>query len=377
MNTVQMDMPLDNMVTVDELMKNLDSRANDREDFYMPQGREAKFHFNKPELGGEVKRGMFTMELEGEEFEVTSNALRSACKLMKTSKEFFQRNFPSWQDKLCNDFTSAVDHLETGIIARTDTRSSNGSTRRIESFCPSSWNTDVNETHLIRGVSERLNAQYEDSLIGVQHLGHKNARTDAFRFIFGQPVLGDSAHVKMYPMLSLIHSPYGFANTELCLGLYRVICKNGMLRQDFKAGRAMWNQTTNPDRFFQNIRETVDVAGDFASYCSQALVDMPTQELSHHPVAVLNGLKDSRLINSDHHDLSMSMITERDVATEYDMLNLLTDSAKGIRSLARRQYAEGQAMRVGMQGGGYSGVIDNGYNKTYASGQFNNISVNV
>ena len=376
MNTVQMDMPLDNMVTVDNLMKDLDSRANDREDFYMPQAREAQFQFNKPELGGEVKRGMFTMKLDGEEFEVTGNALRSACKLMKTSREFFQRNFPNWQDKLCRDFTSAVDHLETGIIARTDTRSSNGSTRRIESFSPSNWVTDVNETHLIRGVAERLNAQYEDSLIGVQHLGHKTARTDAFRFIFGNPVIGDSAHVKMYPMLSLIHSPYGFANTELTLGLYRVICKNGMLRQDFKAGRAMWNQTSNPDRFFQDIRETVDVAGDFANYCSQSLASMPTQNLGHHPIAVLNGLKNSRLINGDHHDLSMSMITERDVSTEYDMLNLLTDSAKGIRSLARRQYAEGQAMRVGMQGGGYSGVINNGYNKTYASKQFNEIGKN-
>ena len=103
---------------------------------------------------------------------------------------------------------------------------------------------------------------------------------------------------------------------------------------------------------------------------------MPTQDLDYHPVAVLNGLKDSRLINGDHHDLSMGMLTERDVSTEYDMLNLLTDSAKGIRSLARRQYAEGQAMRVGMQGGGYSGVIDGGYNKKYASTQFNNIRGN-
>ena len=375
MTTVQMDMPLDNMVTVETLMKNLDGRANDREDFFMPQARDAKFQYNQPELGGEVKRGMFTMNLDGEEFEVSNSAIRSACKLMKTSREFFQRNFPNWQQKLCRDFVSAVDHLERGVIARTDTRS-NGTSRRIESFSPSTWNTQVQETDMIRGVAERLNAQYEDSLIGVQHLSHKNARTDAFRFIFGQPVIGEGANVKMYPMLSLIHSPYGFANTELTLGLYRVICKNGMLRQDFKAGRAMWNQTSNPDRFFQDIRETVDVAGDFASYCSQALVDMPNKELSHHPMEILGGLNNSRLINRDHFDLSCSMLPEREVKTEYDMLNLLTDSVKGIRSLARRQYGEGVAMRIGMQRSGFSGVLDGGFDKSYATNQFAGIRRN-
>ena len=369
---VRVDMPLDNMVTVEQLMKNLENRSDDREDFFMPQARDAKFHYNKPEEGS---RGQFTMQLEGEELEVTPNAVRSACKLMKTSREFFQKNFPNWQNKLTRDFMSAVDHQERGIIARTDTRS-NGTTRRIESFCPSSWNTDVQETDMVRGVAERLNAQYEDSLIGVQHLGHKSARTDVLRFVFGDPIMGDSDHKKMYPMLSLIHSPYGFANTELCLGLYRVICKNGMLRQDFQAGRAMWNQTSNPDRFFQDIRETVDVAGDFASYCSQALEDMPNKNLGHHPMAILGGLRNGRLINNDHFDLSVSMLPERSVDTEYDMLNLLTDSVKGIRSLARRQYGEASALRIGMQQSGYSGVLDGGFDKSYANNQFAGIRRN-
>jgi len=80
---VRVDMPLDNMVTVEQLMKNLENRSDDREDFFMPQARDAKFHYNKPEEGS---RGQFTMQLEGEELEVTPNAVRSACKLMKTSR---------------------------------------------------------------------------------------------------------------------------------------------------------------------------------------------------------------------------------------------------------------------------------------------------
>ena len=65
-------------------MKNLENRSDDREDYFMPQAKDAKFHYNKPEEGS---RGQFTMQLEGEEFEVTPNAVRSACKLMKTSRE--------------------------------------------------------------------------------------------------------------------------------------------------------------------------------------------------------------------------------------------------------------------------------------------------
>ena len=70
------------------------------------------------------------------------------------------------------------------------------------------------------------------------------------------------------------------------------------------------------------------------------------------------------------------MLPEREVKTEYDMLNLLTDSVKGIRSLARRQYGEGVAMRVGMQRSGFSGVLDGGFDKSYATNQFAGIRRN-
>jgi len=49
---------------------------------------------------------------------------------------------------------------------------------------------------------------------------------------------------------------------------------------------------------------------------------------------------------------------------------------KGIRSLARRQYGEASALRIGMQQSGYSGVLDGGFDKSYANNQFAGIRRN-
>ena len=99
----------------------------------------------------------------------------------------------------------------------------------------------------------------------------------------------------------------------------------------------------------------MDNAGDFAKSCKDHFHRMLDSKVSEHPLVVLKCLRQAKAITQPHLETSIQFLAEREVKTEYDMLNLLTDSAKTIHPLQHRQEAESNALRIGMSGGGFSG----------------------
>lgn len=345
-------MPISSMVKVNELLSNLERKDKDRQDYMILNPLDHNLRFEKGDAeAGTHNRLMIT--LDDQDMELSHGAVSSGCKMLHTSVQYFQNNFSDWEKKFVRDFSAAMIHNQKGCYARTDCLT-NGVKRRVESFVSGNWFLRVGESDIVRGVAERLNAQYGDSIIGVQHI-HEGHRNSVYRFVFGETIMGEENHVKMYPMVSLIHSPYGFSSTELSLGIYRVICENGALRRDFAAGVARWNQRSNPDSFFSKIRDAVDNAGDFAKSCKDHFHRMLDSKVSEHPLVVLKCLRQAKAITQPHLETSIQFLAEREVKTEYDMLNLLTDSAKTIHPLQHRQEAESNALRIGMSGGGFSG----------------------
>lgn len=348
-------MPIASMKSVSELLGTLERRDKDRQDYMIlnPSDHNLRFENGNTELGISDR---FLMEFDGKDLELSNGAISSGCKMLKTSTSYFQENFADWQKKFVRDFSSAMNHNQKGCYARTDCLS-NGVTRKIESFVSGNWQLRVGESDIVRGVAERLNAQYGESIMGVQHI-HEGHRNSVYRFVFGNTIMGDDTHVKMYPMVSLIHSPYGFSKTELSLGIYRVICENGALRRDFSAGVARWNQRSNPESFFDKIRDAVDNAGDFAKSCKDHFYKMVDEKIKHHPLIVLRSLREAKAVSQPHLETAIQFLAEREVSTEYDMLNLLTDSAKTIRPLQARQEAESNALRIAMTSAGFSGYAN-------------------
>ena len=347
-------MPLASMVKVDELISKLEKRDRDREDFMIldPKDVDLRYEIGDKEAGEKDK---FLMTFNDRDIELSDSAISSACRMLKTTPQYFRENFLDWQRKFCSDFSSAMRHNERGCYARTDCLR-DGISRRVESFVGGNWQLNVGESTIVRGVAERLNAQYGDSILGVQVVT-EGGRNSVYRFVFGNTIMGNDNHVKMYPMISLIHSPYGFSTTELSLGIYRVICENGALRRDFSAGTAKWNQRSNPDTFFSKMNGAIDAAGDFSNECKRHFERMVEKRINHHPLIVLKSLFNGKAITNAHLESATMFLTERDIRTEYDMLNVLTDSAKTLHPLQKRQEAESNALRIAMHGDGFGGFV--------------------
>lgn len=352
--TTSLRMPISSMVKVNDLISTLEQRDRNRQDFMIlnPSDHRLRYEEGNKELG---IRDRMLMTFDGQDIEVSDSAISSGCRMLKTSSQYFRDNFTDWQKKWARDFSSALTHNGRGCYARTDCLS-NGITRRIESFVSGNWELGVGESTIVRGITERLNAQYGDSIIGVQVVTERK-RNSLYRFVFGNTIMGEERHTKMYPMINLLHSPYGFSNTELSLGIYRVICDNGALSRNFQAGTAKWNQRSNPDTFFSKINSSVDMAGDFAADCKKYFERMVEERLTNHPLITLNCLRQARAITTQHLETATMFLPEREVKTEYDMLNLLTDSAKGIHPINRRQEAESNAFHVAMSKGGFNGLV--------------------
>ena len=352
--TTALRMPISSMVKVNDLISTLEQRDLNRQDFMIlnPSDHRLRYEQGNKELG--ISDRML-ITFDGQDIEVSESAISSGCKMLKTSSQYFRDNFENWQSKWVKDFSSALQHNGSGCYARTDCLS-NGIARRVESFVSGNWELGIGESTIVRGIAERLNAQYGDSILGVQVVSERK-RNSLYRFVFGNTIMGDDSHTKMYPMVNLLHSPYGFSNTELSLGIYRVICENGALRRNFSAGTVKWNQRSNPDTFFSRINSSVDMAGDFATECKKYFERMVEERLTNHPLVTLNCLRQARAITTQHLETATMFLPEREVKTEYDMLNILTDSAKNIHPINRRQEAESNAFHVALSSGGFNGLV--------------------
>ena len=74
-------------------------------------------------------------------------------------------------------------------------------------------------------------------------------------------------------------------------------------------------------------------------------------------LVTLAATRQARAITTQHLETATMFLPEREVKTEYDMLNILTDSAKNIHPINRRQEAESNAFHVALSSGGFNGLV--------------------
>lgn len=360
---------LDRMMSLDSAIDQLAKREADIVDYMAGTAKDMCLDF-VPGDQDHLKRGSVYLlkhpDFGKDGMELTAKSVRSACKMMGTTEEFF-RGFDDPQRKFVRDFNSFINHSGKGVVIRTGT-SSNGISRRVESFVPTSFNR-TSDASIFGALLTRLNNDFANKIRGVQFLDDNNRGMTDYRVIFGDTMLKEDPRnptKSVVPMLSFISSEHNLVDSKIALGLYRIYCRNGMMRTDWEGGIAKWNRRNSPNKFISKVGDIIGNVGHFASAISDTLGTRLNQPLAAPAIEILYAIKSMGLIGNKHFEAAERVLEYSEKATEYDFLNLLTDSAKHLNPLTARQNAESNAMRLAMQPNGFSGIMVDGFSKDAA-----------
>tara|TARA_B100000614_G_scaffold262909_1_gene300618 strand:+ start:141685 stop:142968 length:1284 start_codon:yes stop_codon:yes gene_type:complete len=381
-----------------DLLGELAARAEDRQDLLITDPTDARMTWEPTNEATGVK-GHFRLAPENlspgvlrdyleqhgaVEFGWGSTAHRSLCKLMDTTPERYRKMGDNPERRFLGEVRDWFSHPRegnNGFIVRTE---SEGAKRVVNGFVPGNFNT-LDEYAIVATIMEQLDSA-KQYINGVNVLNDPRRATSSFRVIFGDPVINRDQHdpaSDLFCMLDIRYSPIGFTSFEASLALWRLICRNGMMRRDLDFLRVKWgqhyreNEDASHRRLFDRTAEVVGKVEQFAPMIAASVSDLPSKALGEQPEEIVSALNRMRLLPQKHHDLSLARLEARvdgPVTTEWDMLNVLTRSAHDLPSISERQQGEHRAMRLAMQPEAFTGVVQAGLDETIAKGDLGDLA---
>lgn len=362
---------LDRLHSVDDALGKLRRREDDLIDFQAPTSKEMGIDFVAADQDSQKRGGVFLLRHPEfkEPLEIGATGIKAACNFMNTEQSYFKQ-FPQWQERFMRDFRALVDHKGQGIVIRTGT-SQDGINRRVESFVRSDFDR-TSDAQILGAMLHGLKEKFSDQVRGVQILNDGQRGILNYRVLFGQALLKEDPRdptKAVLPMLSFTSSELGMVDSKVALGLYRIYCRNGMMRTDWEGGIAKWSRKNRPNGFVSKIGEIIGNVGHFAAGVANAIGPRMNEPLGLPAIEILANLHQRSLIGHKHHEAAARAVEYSPASTEYDFLNILTDSAKQITPLTARQEAESTALRLAMQPNGFKGVYLEGFSKDAARAQ--------
>lgn len=363
---------LDRLHSVDSAMQKLADREKDLQDFMSGSSKDMSLTWISPDQDADRRGGGFFVkhkDISVDAMPVAHTAIRSACNMMGTKWGFYEQ-FPDSARKFVNDFRSFTDHRGQGVVLRTGT-SQDGINRMVESFVPSDFDR-TSDAQILGAMLQRIRSDYPNAVRGVQILSDGERGVLDYRVLFGSTLMREDSRdptKAVLPMLSFTSSEIGLCDSQVALGLYRIYCRNGMMRKDWEGGIAKWNRRNRPNNFVAKIGEVIGNVGHFAAGVSETLTPRMNEPLAVHALELLGSLSARGLIGRKHFEAAERSVGHSPAATEYDFLNLLTDSAKQLNPLTARKEAESTALRLAMQPRGFRGIYEDGFNKDFAKNQ--------
>tara|TARA_B100001778_G_scaffold334952_3_gene349548 strand:- start:2067 stop:3359 length:1293 start_codon:yes stop_codon:yes gene_type:complete len=222
----------------------------------------------------------------------------------------------------------------------------------------------------MRAIMER----FGDIIRGVEMFESNSQGGMEFRILFGNPIMIESEREptkRLYTMLNLSTSDVRAFMPRASIGVWRMWCANGCTDQDFAFGSFQMRRSTT----FEDVKASLDSMASIA-FPFAGLIATSLQALQHRQIGdgeksafdVLGIIRDRGDINEEFyercHDLGKNAYGDDELATEWDVFNLMTDAAKGLGSMAARRNAEDKALTFAMYDGGITGVADHGFNRT-------------
>ncbi len=184
----------------------------------------------------------------------------------------------------------------------------------------------------------------------------------SYRFVVGQniiPQLKDELGQYMMFLLGISETGAKFPGGGDCctsLGLFRTICTNSAVRASLTS---VWNHRSKGlEKFLGDTTERIRTTGYYQDGLAAIFKELVATKLVEvKPADMLTAFHNEKLITSGHFDAANMLVREktedgRDVETQYDLFNVLTQSAQHLDSLAQRQSAETRTLHLFTEKGG-------------------------
>lgn len=382
---------MDRMMRPDDFLNMLAGKADRREDILVDDARTLQIRWQDSQEG---VSGHYYIEPDPKRF-TQSDKLRewfrkhkrmplnklgfqTACKRINRSPKVFEK-FENPHNRFLSEFHDWYRGASgRGLIVRTTSSGlkKDDGDREIEAIVPSEFNP-ISNYQLCASVLERIQQAHGDVLRGVQVLSSgENQSSLSYRILFGNPVLRESVSDPKklsFVMLNFMGSEHGLGPTTMDLGLWRLICANGAMREDIDFCHCSWGRKSDERSFFESINNMINMAGIYGGSMTDKLAHLENEKLVADPFAILNALRSQNLLDAKHTESAHRNIQVHEPKTNYDMFNSLTDAAKVHGDLRKRVRAESNSLMLAMQPRSFNGVAVNGFDKTAAGGDMADI----
>lgn len=309
------------------------------------------------------------------EMRIDSTGYRSACKQIERSQSTLNK-FDNPAGRFMSEFHDLFRRGHSkGLVLRTTNHGGDESGRTVDSFAPGNLNT-ISNFQLCASIMHRLNEVYGDCIRGVQTVRGTAPENLSYRILFGNPIFreakakdGDNRKLS-FLMFSFMGSEHCLAQTEVDIGFWRLICANGAMRRDLKVCHVGWRRFDSEKRFLFRIGNMVNMAGVYGDCMARRIETLEDMRLDREPYEMLEALAGQKIMDKRTIETAKMGLNEMAVDTNWDFLNLLTDSAKTHGSMLLRSKAESRALMLAMQPKAFNGVASDGVIETAKKGDF-------
>lgn len=332
------------MESVDYVMSRLQSRSKNRRNLHIDRFKDLNVRWIEQDPT-HTKSGWYA-KVDSKDMRFSSNAVKSASKLIKQCKVKYWDQFP---DK--DAFPTTLSHiLDSRVNPRLLVRHDGV---EINAVLPPQYvirDAGALLGEFIAPIRENLG-----EIHGISSLEEGSGDICSYRVVVGQNIM-PSLHAKFgqFMMFHLGTSETGARDTTTTFGLYRTICTNSAIGEKLVT---KWNHRGDGENFFMKSSERLRSAGYYQGAYGKIFGVLLNTKLVVSARDLLSAMSEENLITNSHYDaatLRVDAPTEdgRPIETQYDMFNLLTRSAQDLPSIQSRQVAESRSLHMFTEPGG-------------------------
>lgn len=294
-----------------------------------------------------VAKSGYYAQVDGKSMPLTRGAISTACKLLKTTPEYFNQ----FEDKA--EFPRA---LYKGIDD--GKRKDKGLFLRHNGFEVSAM---LNPGYVVRDAVTLFDDFVEmleenvGEINGVVALEQGNGDICSYRFILeGNLLPGINAELGQNLMFIINTSENGIIPTQTTIGLFRHICTNSAIRRQ---QWIKWDHQPNFQNFFDGTANTLMSANYYKNQFKSIFQELLMAKLEVPGADLVEAFENAKLITKAHSDCALyyaNAPTEdgRECETQYDLFNALTRGARDLASIQAREVAEANALKLFTEPGG-------------------------
>jgi hypothetical protein len=304
---------------------------------------------------------------------ISPKALNQMCSLMQVKgPKRYERMVGDGNKKLVQDFHemfARIPEREPKLVARTNIE--RGSSRRVvEGFMRDNVDRTQSVSYLA-SVLQHIMEYYGNVIRGVETFESPTQGGSEFRILFGNPLLQEKEPnplKRLYAMMRVSCSDIGEFKPSCSLGIFRMFCANGCTTQEFPHMNFRMGGKDNFSKFESSLDEMMSLAIPYGAFLALAIQESQHRMLPAGPIQVLDRLNGKGIIKESLHECASnrldSVLEDGPIETEWDFINWMTDSAKGLGSLAAKRNAESRALMLGVYEGGIGEIYERGFDRS-------------